>query len=63
MPVFLAQLGTTLAGITLSMAGQLVTERFVKRMIVNALELLVKKTATDVDDKILGDAKRAWNVE
>jgi len=63
MPLFLTQLGTTIAGIVLSMAGQLVTERFVKRMIVNALEILVKKTATDADDKILGDAKRAWNVE
>lgn len=60
---FLASLGTTLAGVGLSMLGQLATERFIKRMVVHALEMVVKRTDTDEDNKMLDDAKRAWNVE
>lgn len=62
MPVFFAQLGATVAGTLVTMAGQLVTERFLKRLVVQALEAVVKKTETDEDNKMLDEAKKAWNI-
>ena len=63
MPVFLAQIGTTLAGIGLSMIGQLVTERFMKAMVVKALQGIADATETKKDNELLDEAKRAWNVQ
>ena len=63
MPVFLAQAGALVGGVLVSMAGQLLTERFLKRMIAQALTVVVKKTQTEEDDKILAEAKRAWGLE
>jgi hypothetical protein len=63
MPAFLATIGATLTGILASMAAQLLTERFLKRALVQALEAVARKTATPEDDKLLAEAKRAWGVE
>ncbi len=63
MPAFLTQMGAVLAGVGVSMVRQLVTERFLKRMVVLALEKLVNKTQDDWDNKLLEEAKRAWNVD
>lgn len=62
MPVFLAQAGTLIGGVLMSMAAQLLTERFLKRLVVQALEAVVKKTETDEDNKVLEEAKKAWGV-
>jgi hypothetical protein len=45
------------------MAAQLMTERFIKRLVVQALEAIVKKTATPEDDRVLQEAKAAWNIQ
>lgn len=44
----------------ISLASSLLTEAFLKKMIIFALEKLVKKTETDVDDKLLQEAKKVW---
>ncbi len=63
MPVVFAQLATIVGGVLVSMAGQLMTERFIKRMLVEGLQAIANKTATDEDNKMLAEAKRAWGIE
>jgi carbamate kinase len=63
MPAFLAQAGAMLVGILASLGAQLLTERFLKSALVQGLAILVKKTETDEDDKLLQEAKKAWGVE
>lgn len=63
MPVFLGQAAALVGGVLVSMAAQLMTERFIKHLVVQALEAVVKKTATDEDNRLLEEAKKAWNVE
>lgn len=62
MPVFFAQAGAALVGVLASMAAQLLTGPFLKKAIVHGLEVLVKKTETDEDDKLLKDAKQSWGM-
>ena len=57
MPAILKVVGVSLA----NLGAALITEAFLKKIIIIALEKLVKKTETDVDDKILQLAKEAWN--
>jgi hypothetical protein len=54
-PVVLMALG--------SMGAQLLTEKFIKAMVVRALEVLVSKTKTERDNVILKDIKDAWGIE
>ena len=63
MPAFIGQMGVMLGGIVVNMAAQLVTERFLKRMIVRGLQAAVDRTETEEDNALLDDAKRAWGVE
>lgn len=63
MPVFFAQAASVVAGVLATMGAQLLTERFLKRVIVAALGQIVKRTEADWDDKLLNDAKAAWNVD
>lgn len=63
MPAFLAQVGATLLGVLMTMGAQLMTERFIKRLVVHGLSLVVKKTATEEDDKLLADVRQAWAVD
>lgn len=63
MPAFLGQAAALVGGVLVSMAAQLMTERFIKRMVVQALEAIVKRTETPEDNRLLDEAKRAWNVE
>lgn len=53
----------TLLKILISMLTSLLTEAFLKEVIVDALAKVVKLTATDLDDKLLDAAKKAWNVQ
>lgn len=60
---FLGQAGAAIAGVLMTMGAQLMTERFIKRLVVRGLSLVVKRTETDEDDKLLQSAKEAWGVE
>lgn len=53
----------TTVSILAGMLTTLMTERFIKFLVVKGLEVLVKKTESDADDKILAEAKKAWQVE
>lgn len=59
----MANLGLLLGKIGTSLLMSLMTEAFIKRLLVIALEQLVKKTEADWDDKILQDAKKSWNID
>lgn len=61
MPSWVIGLGATAGKVLLGMAAELVTEKFLKSVIIYLLEYAVKKTKTDVDDKLLKHAKEAWN--
>lgn len=51
---------STLGGVAIHMLTSLLTEAFLKRALLIALEKLVKKTESDADDKLLEAAKEAW---
>jgi hypothetical protein len=51
-----------LGGIGMKLLMSLLTEAVIKRIIIIALEKLVAKTATDVDNKLLKVVKETWNV-
>jgi hypothetical protein len=63
----LAQVAMTAAGITgktlLSMVTALMTDRFIKTVVVSILEQRVKRTKTEEDDKLLVEAKKHWGME
>jgi hypothetical protein len=59
----MAGLGLTLAKVGFNLIASLVTEAFLKNLIVHTLEVLVKKTTSDADDKILKDIAEAWKVK
>ena len=51
-----------LVGLALwSMLLSLVTESFIKHAVVLGLEKLVAKTESDMDNKLLEEAKKAWD--
>ena len=53
----------TLVKIAMSMVTSLLTEAFLKRALVAALEKLVSKTSSDLDDQVLRAAKEAWGLD
>lgn len=57
IPILTKMLGSTL----LSMAMSLLTKNFVRKLIIIALEKLVKVTKDEWDDKLLAAAKEAWS--
>jgi hypothetical protein len=46
----------------LKMGTALLTERFIKGLVVQVLELIVKRTETEEDDRLLAAAKREWGL-
>jgi hypothetical protein len=56
----LANIGLTLGKVGLSLLMSLLTETFIKKALIAALEQLVKKTQSDLDDRLLAAAKMAW---
>lgn len=49
---------------TLTAIGMsLLTEAFIKRALIVALEKLAKKTQTDTDDKLVQAAKETWGMQ
>lgn len=61
MPAIFGTLASVLGGTLLKMVTTLMTERFIKSMVIQALEVIVKRTETKEDDKLLADAKKEWN--
>ncbi len=59
MPAVVKLLGSLL--VELGMA--LVTKKLLKKVIILILEKLVKRTESDLDDKVLEAAKEAWSEE
>lgn len=55
-------IGTSVAKVGLSLLTSLLTEAFIKRMLVAGLEAMVKRTDNDTDDKVLQAAKDAWGL-
>ena len=51
---------SALGKVLLSMLTSLLTEKFLKRSIILALEKISAKTKSDVDDQLLKYAKEAW---
>lgn len=51
---------TALGKVLLSMLTSLLTEKFLKKTIVLALEKIADKTASDLDNQLLTAAKEAW---
>jgi hypothetical protein len=56
----LANIGLTLGKVGISLLMSLLTETFIKKALIAALEQLVKKTQSDLDDRLLSAAKEAW---
>lgn len=59
----MAGLGLVLAKVGFNLIASLVTEDFIKKLIVHTLQMVVKRTAADTDDKLLKDVAAAWGVE
>ena len=49
--------------VLVNLVAQLATQQFVKDAVVIGLEKLVKKTKSDVDDRLLNAAKKSWGME
>ena len=62
MPNVLVSILKVLGQVGLGLLTSLLTEVFLKRLIVILLEKLVKRTESDLDDQLLQEAKKAWNL-
>lgn len=60
MPAWLAPLLSTLGTTLISMLASLLTEKFLKKAAIVALEKIAASTETDVDNKLLEAAVEAW---
>jgi hypothetical protein len=60
MPTVLLTTLTALGKVLLSLLASLVTETFLKRIILAGVETLSKKTAADFDDKLAAAMREAW---
>lgn len=60
MPVLIPMLTKMIGSTLLSMAMSLLTKKFTRKLIILALEKLVKATEDDWDDKLLQEAKKCW---
>ena len=60
MPVLIPVILKMLGGTLLSMLTSLVTKKFLRKLIICGLEKIVASTESDVDNKLLEEAKKAW---
>lgn len=58
-----AGIALSLGKIGLSMLMSLITESFLKQALILGLEKLVKRTESDLDDKLLKAAEEAWGTK
>jgi hypothetical protein len=59
MPAIAKMIGS----LALELLMTLITKEFLKKIIILVLEKVVKKTESDIDDKVLAAAKEAWEKE
>jgi len=62
MPLVFGQLAALAGGVFMTMIGQLLTAKFMKALLIHGLEILVKRTETTEDDRLLAEAKKAWDM-
>ena len=60
MPVWIVTLAKVAGSILIKLATALATEAFLKEMIIIVLTKIVKRTESEVDDRILLEAMKAW---
>lgn len=60
MQVVLAQIGMAIVKALISMATALLSEVFIRGIIIEALQALVNKTENDWDNKLLERAREVW---
>lgn len=67
MTTFLASLLAMIPGVFIALLQPIVTEVFllkvIKRVVVPLLEYAAESTKTSVDNKIVEDIKKAWQVD
>lgn len=54
-------IGITVVKVLLSMLTSLLTETFLKAIIIEALQMLANRTENEWDNRLLEKAKEAWN--
>lgn len=60
MTPLIATIVGTLGSVLVKMLMQLLTEKFLKEVIVHGLEAVARTTANTVDDDLVKAAKEAW---
>lgn len=55
--------GVTVVRLLLGMLTALLTETFLKAIIIEALQMLVNRTDNEWDNRLLEKAKEAWNAK
>jgi len=60
MPAIILTLFSVLGKVLMQLGTSLLTEKVLKKAIIFALESVAKRTATDIDDKLLQIAKEQW---
>lgn len=62
MPI-LAALGASVGKVLIGMATSLLTESFLKPLVIHGLEALARKTQSDLDDQVVKDVKKTWGID
>jgi hypothetical protein len=60
MPVILAQIAALIVKALIGMATALLSDVFIRGMLIEALQALANKTESDWDNKLLERAKEVW---
>lgn len=60
MPAILSQIGMVIVKTLIGMATALLSDVFVRGMIIEALQALANKTESDWDNKLLERAREVW---
>lgn len=60
MSAIVGTLASVVGGTLVKMAARLMTEKFIKTLVIQALEAIVKRTETKEDDRLLQEAKKEW---
>ena len=61
MPVWALGVLKVAGNALLGMAASLITEDMIRKVVIMLLEKLVVRTETDLDNKLLEEAKKAWD--
>jgi hypothetical protein len=60
MPAWILTVLKMIGSTLIAMITRLASEKVLKKLIIIGLEKVVTKTESDVDDKLLAEAKKAW---